>query len=444
MILSKMSVAYCYIGTVLYVLFFITNVVEIKFFYFHIVSLITFIIYGSAIWQASKQSRSFYSKGNLFLIVFFISAVEVVLYKLLSYYIDGDLFVFSKADAGRYFYESVKMSGMNIGDSISYILKSYGFDDLGAFLWISSVFRLAPSIIFLSLIYCLIGSLSALIIFQIARFFMPRRYAFVASLAFSISSFTTAFHAYCLKESIMIFFIIIAFYLFYLHLHTKKTVYALLTILSVFILFMYRIPTALLLIASFGLTYILLYTKGLAVTILGVIICVLIGSTSLFAYTFDRYLRGGDTELILERKNSLAGGGGIVNQLADPVAALAGPFPSVKTTVIKGTPLYASGLLFRFLLSAPFFVAAYCILKERYIKMYPLVLFFIISAIGVSISVKGLEVRLSMSHLAMMYVVAFWFLAKCDYDRFSWRISYRILYGYFMGIAALCLLWNLR
>lgn len=444
MILSKINTSYFYIGLILYFIFSVANVKNLNFIYFHLVSFVAFIIYGFVLWKVSSQKNYFFNKRNLFFIVLFVSVFECILYKLLSYYIDGDLFLFSKVDAGRYFYESVKMSRMSMGDSIGYILEIYNFDDFGAFLWMSTLFRLFPSIVFLNTIYCIIGSLSALMIFEIARCFMPRRYAFIASLAFSISSFIIAHHAYCLKESIMIFFIIASFYFFYLHLRVRKTGYVLLTLLCSIVVFMFRTPTALLLISTFGLTYVLLYTKGLAVTILGIVVCILIGSTSLFAYTYDRYLKGGNTEAIMERKNELAGGGGIINQLADPVAALAGPFPSIKITSIKGTPLNASGLLFRFLLSAPFFLGAYYIIKERHIQMYPLVMFFVINAIGVAISVKGLEMRLSIPHLAMMYIVSFWFLAKYDYEQIKWEIPSRYLYSYFIGIFALCLLWNFR
>lgn len=444
MVLKNINTSYCYIGFILYLLFFVANMKDMDSFYLSIVSFITFMVYGAVVWKVSLQKSAFFRKSNLFLIVFFVSVFECILYKLLSYYIDADLFLFSKADARRYFYDSIKMSEMNVGESIHYILKSYGFDDLGAFLSISSIFRLFPTLIFLNLVFCLLGTLSALMIFKIARFFMPRRYAFIASFTFSASSFITTFHSYCLKETIMLFFIIASFYFFYLYVYVKKTGCILLTLLCVSMVFMFRTPTALLLVATFGFAYILLNTKGLAATVLSIVICVLIGSTSLFAYTYDRYLRGGNTEVIMERKNELAGGGGIVNQLADPLAAIAGPFPSINITSIKGTPLYASGLLYRFLLSVPFFIGAYCIVKERYVKMYPLVLFFIINAIGVAISVKGLEVRLSMPHLAMMYIVAFWFLARYDYDKLSWQISHKQLSIYSIGILGLCLLWNLR
>lgn len=444
MILKRINIAYCFIGIILYALFFASNADNENYFYFNIVSLISFIVYGSVIWKVSLKNISFFKKGNLFLIVFFVSVFECTLYKLLSYYIDGDLFLFSKADAGLYYSESIKMSKMSWGDSFSYIFNTYGFDDLGAFLWMSFTFRLLPSLIFLNLFYCIIGSLSALMIFEISRFFIPCRYAFIASLAFSISSFIVTHHSYCLKESVMIYFVIASFYFFYLHIHIRNVCYILLTLLCVCVVFMFRTPTALLLVATFGLTYVLLYTKGLAVSILGIAICILIGCTSLFSYTYDRYLRGGETELILERKNQLAGDGGIVNQLADPIAALAGPFPSIKIASMKGTSLYASGLLFRFLLSAPFFIGACRIIEERHIRMYPFVLFFLGNAIGVAISVKGLEVRLSMPHMAMMYVVAFWALAKCDYDKFSFAISSKVIYSYFIVVLGLCLLWNFR
>lgn len=444
MLLNAVNRCYWYIGAILFLCFSVSALQNSAFLYIHIVSFITFFIYGIILYNTAKQPCFFFTRRNLSIIVFSCSIIDSTILKLLSFAVDGDFFIFSQKDAVLYYTISMNVLGMGYIESIKYLFSTFAFDDLGMLLWTSSIFRIIPSLHFLNLSHCIVGTFSALMIFNISRYFMPRRYAFMASLAFSAASFTVMRQAMCLKETVMIFLIIASFHSFYLQLHTKKTGYILLTILCVYGIFMFRTPTALLLIVSFGLTYLLLYTKGVAATILGTFILVLIGSTSLFAYTYDRYLRGGDTELIMERKNDLSRGGGVINQLADPVAAFAGPFPSVKVVAKKQTPLYASGLLYRFLLFVPFFAGVYYIFKSQHLKMYPVALFFLMNALGLVASVKGLETRLSMPHLAMMYIVAFWFLAKYDYNRFSWKISPKVLYGYFIAMLGLCLLWNLR
>lgn len=178
--------------------------------------------------------------------------------------------------------------------------------------------------------------------------------------------------------------------------------------------------------------------------ILGVLLSIAIYSSSLFALTYERYLRGGDTDAIIERKMEMAAGGGIVNQAADPLAAFAGPFPSIMMKTTKGTSFYASGLLFRVLLAAPFFIGVYYAFRHKYKRLYPLIFFFLANALGVAISVKGLEYRLSHPHMAMMYLVAFWMLAKYDYHRMKRQLSAIVVYGWFILVTMVCFVWNLR
>lgn len=196
---------------------------------------------------------------------------------------------------------------------------------------------------------------------------------------------------------------------------------------------------------SFGITLVLMYSKGIFLPIIGVIAALIVYSSSfLISYTYDRYLRGGDVNLIAERKMELAGDGGFVNQMADPLAAMIGPFPSLVAKDINRTPLLLSGLLYRLLLAFPFLLGVFYVFKYKYTKLYPLVFFFLINAIGVAISVKGLEVRLSFPHLAMMYLVAFWLLAIYDYRRIMKPLPTKVIYGCLACVVVICLMWNLR
>ncbi|WP_321332884.1 hypothetical protein [uncultured Bacteroides sp.] len=446
MLLANINRYYWYIGFILFIQLSASVMLNVDFTFVHFISFCTFIIYGIVIDNSSQQVNIFFTKRNLAIIVFSVSVLEVALFQLLSFYIDGDTFVFSKADAIQYYTIGYKMSGMSMIDGFHYMadILGYGFDDWGAFIWISCIFRIIPSQQFLSFSYCIIGTLSSLMLFDIGRNFMPRRYAFIAALSFSLASFMTSFYAQSLKEPIMICIIIASFDCFVTYTRNKKETYLVSALLFVSLVLFFRVPTALLLLFSFGLTWTLLRVKGLTAIVLTILFTVAICATPFFSSSYDRYLKGGDTEAIIKRKNKMAKEGGFVNQMADPIAAIAGPFPSIKIKTIKATPLYASGLLYRLLLSVPFLLGSFFIIKEKYFKMYPLVFFFIMSALGVAISAKGLEVRLTTPHLAVAYIVAFWFIAKCDYGQFSCKISPKLLHIYFASIALLCLIWNLR
>jgi hypothetical protein len=377
--------------------------------------------------------------------VFLYSLFAVGLFHFLSYTIDGDTFVFSKKDAMDYFNNSLRLSSMGIGESYEELLRLGNFDDWGAYLWISSVFRIIPSKIFLNFCYCIIGTISSSMLFYIGRNLMPRRYAYIAALSYSIASYTVLLHAQCLKETIMIFCVIGAFYSFYTFLRFRNYRFLIFTLLWSVSLLLFRIPVSLLLILSFGLTLVLMYSKRIVIPIISVIVALSLFSGSyLITYSYDRYMRGGDVEAIMERKMELANGGGAVNHVADPLAAVMGPFPSIVAKAINRTTLYASGLLFRLLLAFPFVIGVIYAFRHGYKKIYPLLFFFLANAIGVAISVKGLELRITLPHLSMMYLTAFWLLAKYDYHMIRRRLSNKLIYGWFACVVAINLIWNFR
>lgn len=446
MILSLISRAYCWIGFILCVIFIPTAVHDLRYFYYFLVIVVSFLLFGAIMISVNNRRKKFYTYKNLILIVFVVAILETLLFKLFSFYISHNTFVFASRDGMLYYSVSVKMAQMSFQEGLDYLSNrlGFGFDDWGVFFLFSIVFRWIASNDFLSLVHCILGVLISIMLFNIGRCFMPRRYAFIAALSFSIASFMILSYATSVKQTMMTFLIVAVFNYFFVYIRTKKIAFLIVSFILILLVFFFRIPTALLLLFSLGLTLILMYMKGALGITLGVFFSLAICSTSFFATTYDRYLRSGDTEAIIDRKNELAGETGLVNQLADPVAALVGPFPSVYIKSIKATTLYAPGLLFRFLLSAPFIAGTYFIIKKRYIKMYSLILFFLMNALGVAISVKGLESRLSIPHLAMAYIVAFWFMAKHDYDKFPFKISNRLVYGYCVVILGFCMLWNLR
>lgn len=445
MFLKRLIKAYWYIGIAIYAVFSFAALRSTDYLYLYLTSLIPFVFFGIIIsWTFSRKS-SFFKKENLIVTVFLYSLFAVGLYHFLSYTIDGDTFVFSKKDALDYVGDSLVLSNMGFIESLRELPRLGNFDDWGAYLWMSSVFRIIPSTIFLNFTYCIIGTISSVMLFYIGRTLMPRRYAYMAALSYSIASFTVLLHAQSLKETIMTCCIIAAFYSFYRFLQHKQIRFFLLTLLWSASLLFFRIPVSLLLILSFGLSYILIYSKGVLIPFISVIgVLVLFSSSYLLTYSYDRYMRSGNVAAIMERKMELAKGGGIVNQVADPLAAFIGPYPSIVAKEINRTSLYASGLLFRLLLSIPFMIGVIYVLRYKQKKLYPLLLFFFACAVGVALTVKGLELRITLPHLSMMYLAAFWLLAKYDYHRTRKPLSSVLIYGSLAGVTAICFIWNAR
>jgi len=451
MFLKQINKAYWVMGILLYLLFVPSSIYAKEQTFIFICSFISFVLFSVAILESFRREESFFTKRHLAFSVFLISLVQVLIFSLLSFSIDGDLFLFSKADAIVYYNNSIKMSEVSFWESINYCIKNYLFDDWGAFIWFSVLFRISKSLLFVKLIHVIIGVGSSLLLFDIGYYFMPRRYAYMASLTFFIASFTAAFHTVFLKESIFIFLVIAAFHTFYRFLHKRNTLYLIMAFFLSATIAFFRLPVAIILFGAFVITLILMYTKGIITIVLGFIFFTILITSSYTAITYERYLRAGDVDLIIERKEELAMGGGFVNHAVDPLAAFIGPFPSIVIKISKEvgrelsrTSLNAPGLLYRMLLVAPFILGAYYVFRFKQKKLYPLVIFFLINALGVAISVKGLEYRITHPHLAMAYIVAFWWLAKYDYKKMPLKLSNVVIYGWIIIAFALSLIWNLR
>ena len=343
----------------------------------------------------------------------------------------------------------MRLKDMPFFDSIIYTINSkWEYGDWGAFTWMSSVFRIIPSQLFLGFVHCILGVITALNMFSIGQNIMPRRYAFFAALSFSIASFTLLMHSLTLKESLFVFLIVLSFRLFYDYLN-KKTIHSLIIAFTLALLLVFfRVPVFLILSFTYIVTLILRKGNNNILSFIFITIAIiLLATTSYFDTTYEQYLRGGDMDLIIERKNELAMGGGIVNQITDPMSALIGPFPSIIPKIRTVTVLYSSGLLFRVLISGFFFLACYYAFIYRRVNLYPLIIFFLINSLGLIISVKGLETRLDFPHLPMMYIAAFWGISLIDWQkrvRRQYIVSSKQYTVYIAMVSAICLLWNLR
>jgi hypothetical protein len=446
--LEKIIKSYICFGLLLYIVLGLTQVTNIECLITFLAMFIPFISFGVILYDIQGENTSYFNNRNLGVLVFLYSIFIIIIYYFLSYHFDKNLFIFSNVDGLYYYTRGMRLKDMPFFDSIIYTINSkWEYGDWGAFTWISSVFRIIPSQLFLGFVHCILGVITALNMFSIGQNIMPRRYAFFAALSFSIASFTLLMHSLTLKESLFVFLIVLSFRLFYDYLNKKTICSLIIAFILALLLVFFRVPVFLILVFSYIVTLILRRTNRVLSIVLIVLAGVLIVSTSYFDTTYEQYLRGGDVDLIIERKNELAMGGGIVNQITDPISALIGPFPSIIPKIRTVTVLYSSGLLFRVLISGFFFLACYYAFIYRRVNLYPLIIFFLINSLGLIISVKGLETRLDFPHLPMMYIAAFWGISLIDWQKRVRRhdiVSSKQYSVYIAMIIAICVLWNLR
>ena len=103
MFLKQINKAYWVMGILLYLLFVPSSIYAKEQTFIFICSFISFVLFSVAILESFRREESFFTKRHLAFSVFLISLVQVLIFSLLSFSIDGDLFIFSKADAIVYY-----------------------------------------------------------------------------------------------------------------------------------------------------------------------------------------------------------------------------------------------------------------------------------------------------------------------------------------------------
>lgn len=445
MLLRRLLSSYWYIGLFLYSLIAVIGTRDDESLLFLATALVPFVLYGISAKKAIEWDDDMLTPTNLFVLSLLGSLLVVFWNHQLSLYIDGDQFLFSKTDALVYIDLANKLADNNIENWLQILKETgYGIDDWGAFLYMGAIFTIAKSQTLFAIANCIIGSFSALNLFYIGRSIMCRRYAFITALSFSLASYILIWQGVFLKETMLIFIIIGAFRCYYSYINTHQVCYIVLAYIISILIFMFRTPVALLAIMSFSFSLVLRYVNKTLLPVVFILMFVILTTSSTFLYSYDRYMAGGDVERIVDRKNSLAMGGGFVNQITDPLAAFIGPFPSVVKGKNNLSILNSSGLIFRLLIVFPFILGAYYIVRYRQQNLYPLIFFFVVNAIGVAVCVKGLEVRLSVPHLFCAYLIAFAWMSQHDNRRIYFQIPERLVSIFIISVVAICILWNVR
>ncbi len=378
------------------------------------VSVIAFISYMILLYQCIDYENDYYATKRLFFTVTIYSFIMVLLFWWLSWYIDGDTYIFSKSDALLYERVCLKLKDLPYTDGFKYLKGNHPFDDWGAMLSMSIFMRIIPSKVFLNLCYILIGSTTSVLLFKIGKHFMASRYAYVAALAFCASSYNMFFYGSFLKESIFVFLVVCLFYNLtsYIFEQRKKSILFVI-IFSILVCFFRPATVGFIWMGIFS--YFLFKNgsdlKKLTALII-IIVFTMIMMTSL-QNILDRYTMGGDIDKLLDTKEAT----GLSKELTYTInffASFFGPFPTLIGTEQPRSCLYGAGLLYKFFLNLPFYLAVWIIIKERQTDLFPLIIFIFLEAFSVAIVQKGFEFRLNLPHTAFFYLMAFWGFSKFD------------------------------
>ena len=378
----------------------------------YIFNILSIGCYYLVLFSKLPKPLSFFNPIRLASIVFFYSLFFVIAFNAISYYYNGNFYVFSESDAVFYHEFSKRIVNLSFWDGLNLFLLQATFEDLGVILIISALYKIVASNLLLNFFYLLIGVLTSLLIFRIGRNFMSQKYAFLSALAYSTSSFVLWFHASGLKESIMIFWIILFYDQYYKYITRKRMFNILLMSFSLLALLLFRPVIIVFILGSVFTTLLLSKRKSISIIIVIPFLLILFYFASNFIDQLLGKFIGNNIDSMLRNKE--ASGMVIINLpftiVTNVLATSFGPFPTILPGLKMHLSFYSVGLIFKVLLSISFWIGVYFAYKRKMYKIFPLIFFVIFEGFSLTFILEGLELRKSLPHIFAIFIVAFWFL----------------------------------
>ena len=411
-------------------------------------TVLSFISYYSILQMSASMNSQFYKKSYLWIEVFLYSFLFVAINNIVSYYYNDNFFAFNESDALGYHYSTIEILHKPFIEGVNDYLRNWDVDDLGIILVIYPFYYIVESNLILNLFYIFVGTATALGIFSIGKNFMSKKYAFLSALAYSIASFTIYFHSTGLKESFMIMLIILTYAFYYRFLATRKLRYIILGIIFILPLLLFRPALLAIIVGSIGLGTMLTKNGGVSIKIFSFFIILLFIVMGNYIYTLVMtYFEGGYEYLLYaKRMDGMIIGSLPFTYVVNVLAQMLGPLPSLVSEKV-GITFFSAGLLYRVLLVFPFWMAIFYIYKTKNDLVYPLIIFVITEMLVLVLLLEGLELRKSMPHIPLVFIIAFWFLDKYDRKIITFRKPKRFQYFFNFSMFMLILLvayWNFR
>lgn len=409
-------------------------------------TLVAFVTQLLLLLSFSRDESASYSDKTLFTTVLVYDLLLGLLTIIVANFYNGEKFLFEDPDAVFYFKEGVRSVDIGLVENIERIIRNYGFDDWGALLLSSILMYIIPSAYFMNAFYVFIGAVTAVMLYRIGKYFMPEVYAFLASLAYSTSSFIVLFHCTFLKESFFVFLVICSIYFFCKSVHDGKHWALLPVMISLFGVFFFRPPLVAFLLVAFVFYY-AVSQRGSAISVfLYMAIAIgLVASLAFLQSQVEHYTEGGNSDALLAENGSANYSGGF-NVFVGWFVAFLGPFP---TLFPKGTEdprlihFYGAGLTYKAFMALPIWAGVYWAIKRLEVVMIPLLAFTLLEILAAGYILASFELRKVLLHVPFMYVLSFYGLYQMENNNVSKALKHYLTFTYFVVAIGVLVLWNL-
>ena len=403
--------------------------------------LVAYVTQMGLLLYFSQEKKADYSERALVYTVFIYTFLLGIFFIIISEYYDGDSFLFSKADAMYYFKHSIKVRELGLVGNLIRIVKDIDYDDWGTLFFDTIVLHIIPDKLFLNFLYTIIGCFSALFLYRIGIYYMPKSYAFLAVLGYSCSSYMVFFNCSFLKESLFVFFVIATLYNQHCAIINRSTKSLLLVVLCVTAVFFFR-PAVAAFLALSSFAYYGITQKKNAISVF-----LYIGAFGAFIVslkTIQEILEfntaGGDLDAVIDETNN-ASYSSSFNYFVSFFGAFFGPFPSLfpKPQGPSYMEYLGAGLVYKLFLVGPFWYGVFVIIKNKIMEFIPIILFVLLELILTGAVCASLELRKVLLHVPFMYIIAFYGIYKGFAPNSLTHISSLLCYAYAVGVL---FLWN--
>ena len=410
------KINYFYLFSVLLILIIIVGRVNTCDYLLLITNLFLALSFFLLVETINHKPLGFFTKKNLSFIVFLYSLIGVAVINAVSYYYNDNFFAFSEVDALFYHREALKLKGfLFFNEGLSSFLKNEILEDFGAVFIVSTIYRIYDSNLLVNLFFIVLGVFTSISLFEIGRSFLTKKFAFLASLSFSVSSFTIWFSSSGLKEIVLIFIVVSIYKYYYRFIEKKRGMDLIWLSLFLISLTFFRPVIIFFCLGSFLIS--VLMSKKISFSSI-IYISVILLTVFYFSSTIwqhaNRFLVEGDTDRFLESKEStnMVKGGVGFTYFVNFVSSLLGPFPSFNPTDKLLLSFYSGGLLYRVLLSLSFIYGIYIVLKTKMLQAYPILLFVLFEMISLVLILEALELRKSLLHFPFIFILSFIMIEK--------------------------------
>lgn len=409
--------------------------------FFNIYSFVSFAI----ILTLGITGRIKAKESNLWWTIFLYSLVSVSILNIIYYYHHGSFFGFQAMDENTYHYFSTQVQGLSFSDSLEYFSRYFYFDDYGALFYVSTLYRIIEHPLFVNLINIILAAFSSIYLFRIAQKLMLKKYAFIAALSLYTTAFMICFASTVLKETAFVFIVILTVYHTLNFLKDKRKKSLVWGILFGSLILFFRPAVLAMLIASFGISVLLdrqsnIIRNAIVATVFFGLFIYLLPQLNRMTETFTSFDKSVSIRRNEFKKKNTSEQTAIY---ASILSSVIGPLPNLIAREEKeANSTYASGLLFKTLISIPFWWGVILVFRKRLSNYYPLVIMSLMGLGSLVYIMEAYELRYHLTYLPFFFVIAFAYLSYQDVSAIK-RNNVILNWGYLVVIVIL-LVWNIR